>query len=228
MSAIAPVPTAAIPHAERAAPAPLWREARRFLLMLYALFGAPSEIAGLSVVRLVEYQRLAQWLRCAEAMLRRLLLIEAAALPKPNLRPLLRPQRKRVRQLRYFSPERPDAWRVGFRVLQAPRAPRQRLPQYGPRKPYKRVSREDLWSPERFKPVKLRSIWPLAERFEALIRVYVNPAPYARRLARRLYATPHRCVEALEAPPEAAHRIAHFEAMGDEAQTAWRERRSSA
>ena len=32
----------------------------------------------------------------------------------------------------------------------------------------------------------MRSAWPLAERFEALLRVYNDPMPYARRLARRL------------------------------------------
>jgi hypothetical protein len=35
---------------------------------------------------------MASWLRCAEAMLRRLILIEASAIAKPNTRPLLKPR----------------------------------------------------------------------------------------------------------------------------------------
>ena len=34
------------------------------------------------------------------------------------------------------------------------------------------------------------SAWPLAERCEALLRVFNDPAPYAKRLARRLARTP--------------------------------------
>jgi hypothetical protein len=35
-------------------------------------------------------------------------------------------------------------------------------------------------------PMRLRDAWALALRYEALIRAYNNPAPYARRLAHRL------------------------------------------
>jgi hypothetical protein len=42
------------------------------------------------------------------------------------------------------------------------------------------------------KPAKFHSAWPLAERYEALIRVFNDPAPYAKRLVARLNAAPHR------------------------------------
>ena len=60
-----------------------------------------------------------------------------------------------------------------------------------------RNSRADRWSYENFKPVTFRSAWPLAERYEALLRVFNDPTKYAQRLARRLHATPHRVGEVL-------------------------------
>jgi hypothetical protein len=211
----------------RTAPLALWRAARWFLVWLHALFGAPSDIAFQHTYRRADHTRLSQWLRSAEAMLRRLLLIEAGAYEKPNTRPLLAASRQRVRRRVYFYPDKPEDWRVSFRVLEGARRRRVRLPKFGPRKPPKRVSREDRWSYENFKPVTFASAWPLALRFEACLRVFNDPAPYARRLSRRLHATPHRLREALRAPPEASHRIDGFDSAGEHAQKAWRERRSS-
>jgi len=51
------------------------------------------------------------------------------------------------------------------------------------------------------------SAWPLAERFEALIRAHNDPAPYAKRLARRLHTTPSLIPRVLRAPDELEHRI---------------------
>lgn len=210
-----------LPTPPRVAPVAYWGELERLLNWLHVLFGPPAQVAFLLVVRLTYHQQLASWLRCAEAMVRRLLVIEAAAYAKPNVRPLLHPSRKRERKKRVHLPEEPQNWRVRFRVLDAPRRPRVRPVRYGPPKPYKRVSREDRWSYENFKPVQLRSIWPLAERYEALLRVVRNPAPYAQRLSRRLHARPYRIFEALEAPPEAVNRIDGFEDAFVTAVTAW-------
>ncbi len=90
------------------------------------------------------------------------------------------------------------------------------------------ISREDRWSAENFKPVRFRSSWPLALRFEALICVYNDPTAYARRLARRLHAKPQRIAQALRAPPEAIDRVDHFELIGERAETAWSPHFSSA
>jgi hypothetical protein len=212
----------------RAAPVALWRVARWFVEVLHNLFGGPAYIAWMHTLRADEHKRIAEWLACAEAMLRRLLLIEAAAMPKPNTRPLLRTPRQRVRRLVYFEEDKPENWAVRFRVLAAPRRPRVRLPKYGPPRPRERVSREDRWCSTRFKPCKLYDAWPLALRYEAVLRVYNDPFPYARRLARQLYARPHRHAEALAAPPKATHRIDRFDEMRALAQERWRERRSSA
>jgi hypothetical protein len=57
-------------------------------------------------------------------------------------------------------------------------------------------------------PTTFHSAWPLAERFEALLRVHNDPAPYAKRLARRLLdATPERIASITREPSELRHRI---------------------
>jgi hypothetical protein len=203
---------------------------------MVTLFGEPKDVAHQHTYVLKHHQRLSQWLSCAEAMLRRLLLIEAAAYEKPNTRPLLHAPRPYVRRTAEFWPDKPEDWRVRFRVLhldrrrlRRPLSKRARSSAGGDAGgPSKRVSREDRWSYENFKPVKFRDAWPLALRFEACLRVFNDPAPFARRLSRRLHATPHRLSEALRAPPEAVHRIDGFAMAGEHAREAWREYRSSA
>jgi hypothetical protein len=65
----------------RAAPIALWRVAEAFLQTLHMLFGAPADVAADHTLLRKAHAQLAQWLRCAEAMLRRLLLIEARSIP---------------------------------------------------------------------------------------------------------------------------------------------------
>jgi hypothetical protein len=182
--------------------------ARAFLNTLHALFGGPERIAFQHTLTKEPYQLLLSWLRCGEAMMRRLLLIEAAAHPAPNTRPLLHPKRIRVRKLVGFDADKPETWRVNFRCF----APTDRRLLAG-----KKRCRQDAGGPRRF-----HSAWPLAERCEALIRVFNDPAPFARRLAKRLHAVPHRLAEILRAPPEAEHRIERFEALTHAAAARWR------
>ncbi|ANP46326.1 hypothetical protein [Candidatus Viadribacter manganicus] len=68
-------------------------------------------------------------------------------------------------------------------------------------------SRDDLWRTEWLEPQQLCSAWALAERFEALIRVFNDPAAYAKRLATRLHAKPEPIKNAMRAPPKAVNRI---------------------
>lgn len=215
----------------RIAPLALWRAAQAFLGVLHMLFGAPETVAAKHTLTAKAHAHMASWLRSAEAMLRRLLLIEASAYPKPNTRPLLHTRRPRTKKLMTFSPDAPEAWRVRFRCFSSDR----RLPagRKGGRQdagaPRKRLSREDRWCAEYLgQPPKFRSAWPLAERYEALIRVFNDPAPYARRLSKRLHATPHRLREVLRAPPEAAGRVDHFEECRECAEQSWRPHFSSA
>lgn len=167
------------------APADLWQTARDFLNLLFNLFGGPEDVAFRHTLTTKPHRLLRDWIRAGEAFMRRLLLIEASFYPKPNTRPLLRPQHKRVRKLMHYEAEQPEQWRVSFRIFTEAR----RLP----------AGKRRLKST----PSRFHSAWPLAERYEALLRVFNNPAPYARRLAWRLYATPHRARE-LTAHPENA------------------------
>jgi hypothetical protein len=224
----------------RTAPLALWRAAEAMLGVLYNLFGAPEDVAARHTLVAAAHALMAGWLRCAEAMLRRLILIEASAYPKPNTRPLLHAKRTRVRKLLGFDADAPEKWRVSFRCFGALRLRQAQTDANGTssatlcvalslskRKPRKRISREDRWCFENFKPVTFRSAWPLAERYEALIRVFNDPAPYARRLSRRLHATPHRLPEVLRAPPEAVWRVDLFDDAGEAGAKAWAPRFSS-
>ncbi|MGD9981131.1 MAG: hypothetical protein AB7H66_08640 [Hyphomonadaceae bacterium] len=260
MSEAAPSPT-------RIAPLPLWRVAQAFLHTLYALFGGPEEVAARHTLTAKAHEALALWLRCAEAMLRRLILIEASAYEKPNTRPLLHTTRPRTRRAISFDAAQPQSWRVSFRCFLDCRRPRRPAPapageapalqdvsepvfifrdeRQPPARTASRPRRDDsrhaqsaergariprqdrLWVAHEPKQ-RFRSAWPLAERYEACLRVFNDPAPYARRLARRLHAEPHRLAEALRAPPEARHYVERFEALTDQAETSWRQHFSSA
>lgn len=222
----------------RHAPLALWRAAQAFLGVLHMLFGAPETVAAKHTLTGKAHAHMASWLRSAEAMLRRLLLIEASAYPKPNTRPLLHPRRPRTKKLMTFSADAPEAWRVSFRCFSSPalrqaQGSRELAQSSGlslsKATRRKRLSRDERWCAEYLAPpVTFRSAWPLAERYEALIRVFNDPAPYARRLSKRLHATPHRLREMLRAPPEAADRVDHFDDCRTCAERSWRPHFSSA
>jgi hypothetical protein len=187
---------------------PLWLIAQGFIQTFFSLFGAPEEIAAEHTLLRDRWKLIAKWLRGGEALMRHLLLIGAAALPKPNTRPLLWKRRVRKRRLVYFSADAPQDWRVSFRCFvdqprtrAKPSPPRVRVETEAQRL---KLDRRDRWHQARWPAPKFHSAWPLAERAEALLRVFNDPAPYARRLAARLYATPHRARPMLRYPAESA------------------------
>ena len=242
------------------APLALWRVAAAFMHILHALFGDPSQVAFKHTLTLKAHRVMASWLRCGEAMMRRLLLIEAATYAKPNIRPLLRAPRKRTPKLMHFFVETPEKWRVSFRCFISPTLRQAQgdaggdatspesvsvsRSKEGPRpfifhetpptrdlspskagakranqQRYKPILRQDReWRLHR-EPSIFRSAWPLAERYEALLRVHANHHAYARRLSRRLYATPHRARELFQAPPDAYDRIEDFAELALAAET---------
>lgn len=235
------------------APLALWRAAEAFMHILAALFGDPSHIAAKHTLTLKAHQLMASWLRTGEAMMRRLLLIEAAAYSKPNGRLLLRAPRKRTRHLKHFFAEASEKWRVSFRCFYGPPAPRRPAPAHAGRtlavhkhprpfiihedprphrlrqsraqrrgagrKRYPPILRQDREIIIRRAPIHFRSAWALAERYEALLRAYNDPLPYARRLSRQLHATPHRVRELFIAPPEARERIESYDQLALAAET---------
>jgi hypothetical protein len=186
------------PKPIRNAPIALWRVAEAFLHTLHNLFGAPEDVAFRHTLTLAPYRLLLSWIRVGEAMLRRLLLIEAAALPKPNTRPILWPtHKKRARRMMEFFDDKPEDWRVSFRCqcdIRVRKATHKRVT----------LSR----SQRDASPPSFHSVWPLAERYEALLRVFNDPTGYAKRLARRLYANAVKALRALiRESREARHRI---------------------
>jgi hypothetical protein len=195
------------PH--RAAPLALWRVAEAFMHMLYNLFGAPEHIAEKHTLTAGPYALIASWLRAGEALMRRLLIIEASAHPRPNTRPILWPKRARVRRLHGFDAEYSEAWRVSFRCFSSPArggsgARRSRVTKGAAAAPSDRFA---ITSPARGGGKRFYSVWPLAERYEALLRVFNDPSPFARRLAKRLHATGHRLKAMLRAPPDAPGKV---------------------
>ena len=201
------------PAPQTTAPPALWRIARAFICVLHDLFGGPSDIARAHSLPHIAYKLLLSWIQVGEAMMRRLIAIEAAAYPKPNMRPLLHPSRKRARRMMEFWPETPDDWRVSFRCFTDTRSTRARAP----RKP-----------PQRFPGAPIfHSAWPLAERYEALIRVFNNPLAAARRLAARLHARPHTLAAVLACSAAYKQRVDHAEDFTLGAERAWQRRPDS-
>jgi len=183
------------PKPIRHAPIALWRVAEAFLHTLHNLFGAPEDVAFRHTLTRGPYLLLLSWIRVGEAMLRRLLLIEAASLPKPNTRPILWPARKkRPRRIMEFFDDKPEDWRVSFRTMERGRP-----------RPRRTTPRTRAGTPALH---NFKSVWPLAERYEALIRVFNDPSAYAKRLAKHLYARATVALRTLlRETREARHRI---------------------
>jgi len=180
----------------------LWRVASRLMITLFNLFGEPDALARQHSIGAKDYKLACNWLRTVEALFRKLLFIEASYYVGEATPPKPRVKRPHPRREMAFFPDQPDAWRVAFRVLD------RRLP----------AGKRARTTPRRLLAtgVVFHSAWPLAERFEALLRVHNDPAPYAKRLARRLNAESASAI--LKAPAELEQRIdpepyAQIEAM---------------
>jgi hypothetical protein len=222
----------AAPAPQTTAPPALWRIARAFICVLHDLFGAPSDIARAHSLTHAAYKILLSWIQVGEAMMRRLIAIEAAAFPKPNTRPLMRASRKRARRMMEFWPETPDDWRVSFRCFTSSPASSGGSAERRSRKAKGQLAPSDAFgvsSPARggdAAPI-FHSAWPLAERFEALIRVFNNPLAAARRLSARLHARPHTLAAVLAAPEAYKHRVDHAHDFDTYAERAWSVRHDS-
>ena len=177
------------------------------MITLFNLFGEPQDLAFQHSINARDYKLACNWLRTVEALFRRLLLIEASHYAREMEQAKPRTHSKRQRREMAFFPENPDAWRVTFRTLDGGR-PRPHGAVHGQSPALDRLNDagEDARGPMRL-PARFHSAWPLAERFEALLRVHNDPTPYAKRLARRLYAAPQRVACIIKEPPELQHRI---------------------
>jgi hypothetical protein len=175
------------------------------------LFGAPEEIAAKFTLTRKAYELTLRWLRAGEALMRKLVLIEAAALapagPSVDLEdcePRERRQHgdgaRREHNPAPLDPSQPTQWRVRFRAMAEGGGGG------GPRR--ERGSRRSSRVRRFFDAA------PLARRYEALIRVFNDPQPYAARLARQLHATPERATSLL-AHAEDAARLVGPEGFGE-------------
>lgn len=170
----------------RAAPLDLWRHFREFLCTIVNIFGGPEDLAARHTLLRTEWRLTNTWITVAEALLRRLLLIEAAALVSTPVRTSRRTTTPRLRKLVSYYPDKPEDWRVHFRWLLDSRQ----------RKRQVRSSRK--------RPSRFASAWALALRLEALHRVFNDPHAYAARLARRLRRTPAAVQKLFTTPPKLA------------------------
>lgn len=148
---------------------------------------SPEDIAAKHTLTRKDHELLSSWLRAAEAMMRRLLMIEAAHVAPETERKQCRRSVRKTRTVKEATPQiagDASTWRVSFRC-----AP------YG-----KSSSRRRGRGPKR--ELRFRSAWPLAKRYKAMIRLFNDPYAYAKRLARRLRAAPELAAVVLRAPPE--------------------------
>ena len=167
------------------------------MVTLFNLFGEPHVLASKYTLTARDYKLACDWLRTLEALFRKLLFIEASYYAREVSRTKPRTAHKRARRWMTFTDDNPDAWRVSFRFMNWGPSGSQRATTH-------RHTGENARAPY---PTRFNSAWPLAERFEALLRVHNNPAPFAKRLARRLYANPPSIADLQRAPQSLAHRI---------------------
>ena len=216
-------PTPNPPH--HAAPRPLWRAMRAFLCLLFDLFGEPGDIAARGVIGPRGRALMMPWLRAGEAFLRRLLFIEALALA-PDLRagpPKARAHARRQRRLMHFFAEKPEDWRVSFRVVPPARrgsrggrnrrktpaldlppalcAPKPQQSEFWRARVVVRGSGGQPRTIAQRAPRDPQNAWPVAERLEALLRAYNAPQRCAHRLARLLVRDEQRALRALRPEP---------------------------
>ena len=191
----------------RHAPIALWSIMQQFLATLRSLFGDQQNIALQQVWTAKNYNLALPWIRAGEAFLRHLLLIEAMhysalAPAKP------RASRPRQRRLVTNDPNDPESWRVSFRCFPSnddvgPAKNGVTLssaPQAGAR-----PSKGEAGTEKRF-----FNAWPIAERIEAMLRVFNNPGGYAKRLARKLRAQP-KLIRTLTKLPANAHNLVGYD-----------------
>jgi hypothetical protein len=195
-----------IAETARLTEAPLWERARAMFARAVAAIGQPAAIAAVAALPSELRGRIVGWLLLIETIVRKLLLAEAAALPRPKengprlveipLRSvgvyalvnqtaasasLAPPARRKASDL-----ARPETWRASFAfsLPRDARVPERQAPRiralWGPTPP------PSPPAPAARQRHRQKSAFLLARRLEALRRVLNEPARYVRWLANRL------------------------------------------
>jgi hypothetical protein len=209
---------------------------RAFVCLLFDLFGEPGDIASRGVIGPRGRALMMPWLRAGEAFLRRLLFIEALALA-PELRAGSPRARTRApRRLMHFFAEKPEDWRVSFRVVPPARrvsrggrnrlktpaldlppalcAPRPQQSEFWCARGVVRSSDGQSRTIAQRAPRDPQNAWPVAERLEALLRAYNAPQRCARRLARLLVRDEQRALRALRPEPANIEQLFGAQSFG--------------
>ncbi|HWA23542.1 MAG TPA: hypothetical protein VG735_14200 [Caulobacterales bacterium] len=175
-----------------------WQAMGDLYAAIVSLFGAPFEIATQFILMRQNRREILAWLGPVEALARRLLLLKALSMPKPNdAPPKVLPGRLVIafadRPIEDIDPNS-EKWRVRFSVM-----PRGVLRRTRSKEPH-----TGLGADQRGGAINFNAL-PLARRLEALRRLLENPQPALARL-RRLLATQRAAVEAAFRPyrPRAA------------------------
>jgi hypothetical protein len=187
--------------------ADLWKSARALLADALGAFGGPQQIQR--TLDRIARGAIRRQLKALEVLVMKLLLIEAAKLPAVTKRAHAAPNGQ-GRSAHAADPARPETWRVCFQ-LHIPPEPKDATPpiirSLGPSRFIRAVvvdaktfaklaclaaARASISNEERNQAAAAR----LARRFEALRRVFANPAPRARRLKHKLIALKQRAFAA--------------------------------
>jgi hypothetical protein len=149
-------------------------DVRFFIETIWALFGAPETIAAMRNLTRADHKLLASWLRKAEALLRKLIAIEAADIRIEEKKYKVRLAPKRQAKLRQFNQDEPHLWRVCFRLSSPVYEGGGRAVTGGGSSLFPPSSPAATLSPHAGEETRRRfdarfpDAWPLAERFEAL------------------------------------------------------------
>ncbi len=186
---------------EAAAPFSLesaWDALRAWAKAMVNAFGEPAAIAAHLLLRRSVREDILAWLAPLEAGVRRMLLMEAVKLAKPNEPPATIVRGRVATSFREEPgktlPEDSRQWRACFRIWPAVT----RL-EAAPAQPVIRASKRAVHY----------NAYPLARRIEAVIRVFENPAAYIAKIARRIHVEPAQ-TRAVFFPFQASKRSAQF------------------
>ncbi|HYD87259.1 MAG TPA: hypothetical protein VEA80_07280 [Vitreimonas sp.] len=172
----------------------LWAAARAIFVRMIGVIGEPRALRENLEPDAKTLARVRAWLRPLEAVVRKIVLVEAAALAR-TLAPQPEP---RLTSPTRFAPKtpypQPRPHRGRFRLW--PRSgPRPRIRLLGPPTHVREIWREQIREAQVRQLALVRFMRPpepvlLAGRIEALARVLHKPLPAIRRLARKLRRSP--------------------------------------
>jgi hypothetical protein len=161
----------------------LWNVLRFYLRRTCGLFGEPADLARGAFLTRTQHRHICEWLRPMEALLRRLLYLMARLLkrePAPHAAKTRAPRTMNASFRGALDVDNSEAWRVSFNAHTERRRPRRH------RSTHAIIAGEGAGVPSATEHQDRIPAAPVAMRLEALIRVTLDPQPYAEKLADKL------------------------------------------